>query len=51
MDDPKLACVEGGLDFTPPAAPTAGAPGNAKPCAMSDSGNSSKPCDDGRGGK
>lgn len=52
MDDPKLACVEGGLDFTPPAPAAAGAPtGNAKPCAMSDSGNSPKPCDDGRGGK
>jgi len=51
LDDPKLVCVEGGLDFTPPA-PTAGAPkGDAKPCAMSDSGHSAKTCDDGRGGK
>lgn len=51
MDDPKLACVEGGLDFTPPPAPEAAPAGNAKPCAMSDSGHSTKPCDDGRGGK
>jgi len=51
MDDPKLACVEGGLDFTPAAAPTAAPAGDAKPCAMSDSGHSAKPCDDGRGGK
>jgi pyruvate-ferredoxin/flavodoxin oxidoreductase len=51
MDDPKLVCVDGGLDFTPPA-PAAGAPkGDAKPCGMSDSGHSAKPCDDGRGGK
>ncbi len=52
MDDPKRACVEGGLDLPTPAAPVAAAPaGDAKPCAMSDSGHSTKPCDDGRGGK
>ncbi|MDQ7834231.1 MAG: pyruvate:ferredoxin (flavodoxin) oxidoreductase [Humidesulfovibrio sp.] len=52
LDDPKRACVEGGLDIpTAPAAPAAAPAGNAKPCAMSDSGHSAKPCDDGRGGK
>jgi len=53
MDDPKIVCTEGALDnliapATPAAAPAAG---GAKACVMSDSGNSSKPCDDGRAGK
>ena len=52
LDDPKRVCVEGGLDIPAPAAPVApAAPGNAKPCSMSDSGHSAKPCDDGRNGK
>jgi pyruvate-ferredoxin/flavodoxin oxidoreductase len=52
MDDPKLVCTEGALDGLIPAAGAAAAPaGDAKPCSMSDSGHSSKPCDDGRGGK
>jgi len=52
MNDPKLVCVEGGLDLPTPAAPAAsGSKDDAKPCAMSDSGHSTKPCDDGRGGK
>lgn len=52
MDDPKLACTEGALDALLPAAAATSVPaGDAKPCAMSDSGHSTKPCDDGRGGK
>ncbi|MDR3641149.1 MAG: pyruvate:ferredoxin (flavodoxin) oxidoreductase [Humidesulfovibrio sp.] len=53
LDDPKLVCTEGALDALIPtlAVPAAGPAGDAKPCAMSDSGHSTKPCDDGRGGK
>ncbi len=53
MDDPKLVCTEGALDTLIPAAAAApaGQTGGANPCTMSDSGQSSTPCDDGRGGK
>ena len=54
MDEPTIVCTEGALDaaVAPPVPVAPATPaGNAKPCAMSDSGHSTKPCDDGRGGK
>ncbi len=53
MDDPSIVCTPGALDalITAPAAPAGATPASAKPCNMSDSGHSAKPCDDGRGGK